>query len=127
MKPSQHFPHTINRRLLPYQGEAEEVPQEAVPHVAAAEDEEIGEEVKEEVAQMLPDGAHAIHPHHQSPAVNAITFMGTRLGTAWLPTPARGRTDAPRGHEVPASLRKEKRKKIIRNSNTTSCFQALIQ
>ena len=54
--------------------EIEAVPVEvAVPDVA---DEE------EEVSRVKP-GAPDTPPHPQSPVVNAITFMVTRLGTAW--------------------------------------------
>ena len=104
-----------------------------LPELAEARQEgearikEIKEEGEETRARVVPREGQDTPLTPPNPVVNAITFMGTRLGTAWLPTPARGRTDAPRGHEVPASLREEERKKIIRNSNTTSCFQALIQ
>ena len=61
--------------------EIEAVPVEvAVPDVA---------EEEEEVNRVKP-GALDTPPHPQRPAVNAITFMVTRLGTAWHQQPVHG-------------------------------------
>ena len=85
----------------------------------AAEDAELAVVVlvvagaKAKTSQGVPDTP--LSP--QRPVVNAITFTVTKLGTAWLPSPAHGSTRWQRSPEGPASLRKNKIFKM------TTCFQ----
>ena len=93
--------------------------------MAAAEVAEIGEvKIKGEDKQTgegHPEGVPDTPPHLLNRAVIATTSMGTRLGTAWPPTAALGRTGVHQNHEDPASL--TRKIKLI----TTSCFQASAQ
>ena len=68
--------------------EAEEIEgtvEEAVPDEAART------KMLREVVRMVPEGQDT-PPIRQKVAVNAITSIGTRLGTAWPQPPALGST-----------------------------------
>ena len=88
----------------------------------AAEDAELAVVVlvvagaKAKTSQGVPDTP--LSP--QRPVVNAITFTVTKLGTAWLPSPAHGSTRLQHAPEGQTSLARKKIRLI-----TTMCFPAL--
>ena len=73
-------------------GEAEEEAEGTVEVVEeAVPDEAARTKMLKEVVRMVPEGQDT-PPIRQKVAVNAITSMGTRLGTAWPQPPALGST-----------------------------------
>ena len=103
-------------------GGEEEIKIEVGPEPEEAE-AKIGEEEGIKVrlkVKLGPKGVKDTPPCHQKAAVNAITFTGTRPGTAWPPSRAHGSRSAFSVHETQASLTK-------RNFNMTHYFQALVR
>ena len=100
----------------------EEIKIEVGPEPEEAE-AKIGEEEGIKVrlkVKLGPKGVKDTPPCHQKAAVNAIMFMGTRLGTAWPPSPAPGSIRSSPS-EVPTSLTTKETKIIL---ITTKCPQA---
>ena len=97
-----------------------------LPELAEARQEgearikEIKEEGEETRARVVPREGQDTPLTPPNPVVNAITFMGTRLGTAWPHSPVHGCPSVQPDPEGQTSLT---RRISIQNYNTTSCFR----
>ena len=109
-------------RSQQYEDAGEEIIEETIaPEPAEAARQEEEDEVIKIKVRVEPREAPDTLPNHQSRAVNAITFMVTRPGTAWHHLHVLGSQSAFQDHEDQTSLtRRRNREKLI----MTTCFQA---